>query len=86
MKTNLFYAKNKAMENVSPHTLHFKFNALPEKLKAEVLDFIDFLMEKEKKGKMNNKQKTPKFGSYKGMFEMAPDFDEPLEDFKDYMY
>jgi hypothetical protein len=25
-------------------------------------------------------------GSCKGMFEMATDFDEPLEDFKEYMY
>ncbi len=27
----------------------------------------------------------PKFGSAKGLIWMAPDFDEPLEDFKDYM-
>ena len=25
------------------------------------------------------------FGCAKGQFKMAPDFDEPLEDFKDYM-
>ncbi len=30
-------------------------------------------------------KRIPKFGSAKGMFVMAPDFDEPLEDFKDYM-
>jgi hypothetical protein len=34
----------------------------------------------------NLKKQTPKFGSCKGMFEMAPDFDEPLDDFKEYMY
>jgi hypothetical protein len=28
----------------------------------------------------------PGFGCAKGMFEMSPDFDEPLEDFKEYMY
>ena len=28
----------------------------------------------------------PGFGCLKGMFEMSPDFDEPLEDFKEYMY
>lgn len=28
----------------------------------------------------------PGFGCMKGAFEMAPDFDEPLEDFKEYMY
>ena len=27
---------------------------------------------------------APKFGSAKGLFKMAEDFDEPLEDFKDY--
>ena len=27
----------------------------------------------------------PKFGSGKGLFWMSPDFDEPLEDFKEYM-
>ena len=30
-------------------------------------------------------QKTPVFGCAKGQFKMADDFDEPLEDFKDYM-
>ena len=71
------------MENVS---FYDKFNALPEKLKGEVLNFIEFLLEKNHKNKKNKKVKTPKFGSCKGMFEMAPDFDEPLEDFKEYMY
>ncbi|MEM7357042.1 MAG: DUF2281 domain-containing protein [Acidobacteriota bacterium] len=27
---------------------------------------------------------TPTFGSAKGLIEIAEDFDEPLEDFKDY--
>ncbi|GEM_PF-6738089 len=27
----------------------------------------------------------PRFGSGKGIFHMAPDFDAPLEDFKEYM-
>ena len=30
-------------------------------------------------------KKTPVFGCAKGQFRMADDFDEPLEDFKDYM-
>lgn len=29
---------------------------------------------------------TPGFGSAKGMFEMMADFDEPLEEFKEYMH
>ena len=28
----------------------------------------------------------PKFASAKGLVEMSDDFDEPLEDFKEYMY
>ncbi|MCL2133920.1 MAG: DUF2281 domain-containing protein [Bacteroidales bacterium] len=30
-------------------------------------------------------KKIPVFGCAKGQFKMEPDFDEPLEDFKDYM-
>ncbi len=30
-------------------------------------------------------QRKARFGSAKGSVWMAPDFDEPLEDFKDYM-
>lgn len=31
------------------------------------------------------KKKKRTFGSAKGLIKMAPDFDEPLEDFKEYM-
>jgi hypothetical protein len=58
-----------------------QFSMLPDNLKQEVADFIAFLSMKNK-----TKQKKPrKFGAAKGMFVMSPDFDEPLEDFKDYM-
>ena len=30
-------------------------------------------------------KKTPKFGSWKGDFWMSEDFNEPLDDFKEYM-
>ena len=62
--------------------LHSKIDSLPENLKSEVDKFIDELLskveEEPKKGKA-------KFGSAKGMYIMSDDFDEPLEDFKDYM-
>ncbi|HXL57608.1 MAG TPA: DUF2281 domain-containing protein [Chitinophagaceae bacterium] len=58
-----------------------KLAQLPEDLKEEVNDFTDFLLSKKKKsGKVNK----PRFGSGKGMFVMKPDFDEPLDDFKNY--
>ncbi|MDQ3846361.1 MAG: DUF2281 domain-containing protein [Bacteroidota bacterium] len=67
------------MDNI---ILYSKLATLPEHLKAEVSDFIDFLTMKEKKEK---EIKKPTFGSGKGMFVMKPDFDEPLNDFKEYM-
>lgn len=67
------------MDNI---TLYSKLASLPDDLKAEVSDFVDFLATKRKKSK---EKKKPKFGSGKGMFVMKPDFDEPLDDFKEYM-
>lgn len=67
------------MDNV---ILYSKLSALPDNLKSEVSDFIDFLTSKSKK---KPKKVKPKFGSGKGMFIMKPDFDEPLNDFKEYM-
>ena len=43
-----------------------------------ILTFTPTAAEQEKK-------KVPVFGCAKGQFKMAADFDEPLEDFKDYM-
>ncbi|MBX3257407.1 MAG: DUF2281 domain-containing protein [Chitinophagaceae bacterium] len=63
--------------------LYNKLASLPDNLKSEVEDFIDFL--KSKKAKGSDKTKKPRFGSGKGMFKMAADFDEPLDDFKEYM-
>ncbi|MCK5057795.1 MAG: DUF2281 domain-containing protein [Candidatus Aminicenantes bacterium] len=68
------------MGNTSIYT---KFNALSDSLKGQVMNFIDSLAEKKSKKIKGNKQKTPKFGSCRGMFEMTPDFDEPLEDFQE---
>ena len=57
-----------------------KLNHLPDDLKSEVNDFIDFLLSKREM-----KLKIPKFGCAKGQIYISPDFDEPLDDFKDYM-
>ncbi len=67
------------MDNI---ILYSKLSALPDNLKSEVSDFIDFLTIKSKKKPQKVK---PKFGSGKGTFIMKPDFDEPLNDFKEYM-
>ncbi len=62
--------------------IYTKLETLPTDLKKEVSDFIDFLLQKSssKKNKI-----VPKFGSAKGKIKMSADFDEPLEDFKEYM-
>lgn len=61
--------------------LYNKLEKLPVNLKEEVADFIDFLLEKSSQ----KKKAVPKFGSAKGKIRMSDDFDEPLEDFKEYM-
>jgi len=62
--------------------LYTKLIALKPSLKLEVNDFIDFLFTKQEK---ETKKKKPVFGCAKGRFKMAADFDEPLDDLKEYM-
>lgn len=67
------------MDHISLYT---KINSLPNDIKSEVNDFIDFLIKKRKKEIKNRK---PIFGCAKGQIYSSPDFDEPLDDFKEYM-
>lgn len=62
--------------------LYTQISSLPADLKKQVSDFVEFLKQKSKGSKP---KKGPKFGYAKDFFKMSPDFDEPLEDFKDYM-
>lgn len=55
-----------------------------ENLKQELLFFLDYLLAKQFNDEKVIKR-TPQFGCAKGTFKMADDFDEPLDDFKDYM-
>jgi len=55
-----------------------------ENLKQELLFFLDFLLVKQFNDEKTVKR-IPKFGCAKGTFKMADDFDEPLDDFKDFM-
>lgn len=63
-------------------SLYTKFINLPENIKKELLDYMEYLLKKHKPG---NKKKHPQPGCMKGMFVMHNDFDEPLDDFKEYM-
>lgn len=59
-----------------------EINSLPEDLKKEVNDFVEFLKQKTTTKK---KPKQRKFGYAKGFFKMRRDFNAPLDDFKEYM-
>ncbi len=63
--------------------LYITIKSLPENIKKEVFDFIDFLKYKNHIGQPKKKER--KFGYAKGMIKMHPDFDDPLDDFKEYM-
>lgn len=62
--------------------LYTELSALPNELKKEVQDFIESLKARAKNQKT---VKQRQFGAAKGFFVMHKDFDESLEDFKDYM-
>lgn len=65
-----------------------KLDKLPESLKKEVEDFVDFLIYKngnQEEQQLNDKPLSG-FGSGKGIFgKIADDFDEPLDEMKEYM-
>ncbi|WP_426326459.1 type II toxin-antitoxin system VapB family antitoxin [Pedobacter sp. R-06] len=62
--------------------LYSQISSLPSDLKKQVSDFVLSL---KKKSKASKKLKERQFGYAKDFFKMTADFDEPLEDFKDYM-
>lgn len=72
---------------MTEQTILSEIYRLPESMKQEVLHFIAFLKESraaEKKPLEKSKGKRV-FGRTKGKYTLAPDFDAPLDDFKDYM-
>jgi hypothetical protein len=70
---------------MSDLSLYLKISLLPNSLKSEINDFIDFLREKKLKNE-GSSMKHPKAGCMKGTFKLSSDFDKPLDDFKEYMY
>lgn len=63
-------------------SLKIEIESLPISLRKEVADFVAFL-------KMKNKKKVTiksrEFGYAKGKIQLAKDFDEPLDIFKEYI-
>lgn len=66
--------------------LHKEIDALPEDLRKEVANFVEFVKFKAESVLKKEVPKLRKAGTLKGLIgELPEDFDEPLEDFKDYM-
>jgi hypothetical protein len=61
-----------------------KIKLIPDAYQQEVEDFIDFILEK-KASAVSKRRSGRKLGLLKGKLIMSPDFDAPLDDFKDYM-
>ncbi|MDR3351059.1 MAG: DUF2281 domain-containing protein [Prevotellaceae bacterium] len=62
--------------------LYQKIHQLPFYMQQELLDYAEFLLSKSRKRSV----RKPRFGCMKGTFVyMSDDFNEPLDDFKEYM-
>ena len=78
---------------MSTLAFYSKIELLPDHLKQQVLDYIDFLLSREVKRQQPPQQpSTPPsppfkagFGGAKGMIKLSPDWNEPLEDFQEYL-
>lgn len=79
------------MTTATKNIIH-KLETLPDAMVNEVEDFIDFLKAKHAKHTYKTDQEDkiveePKslYGAAKGLFSIPKDFNEPLDDLKDYM-
>ncbi|MEJ7684256.1 MAG: DUF2281 domain-containing protein [Segetibacter sp.] len=62
-----------------------KVKLMPADYQQEVKDFINFVWEKKMGRDADISGRRKLFGAFKGKMWMSPDFDEPLEELKDYM-
>ena len=67
---------------MSDEALLTKISTLPNPIKNEVLDYMEFLIFKHFPAATKI---HPKAGCMKGMFSMSDDFNAPLDSFKDFM-
>ncbi|MEK6480576.1 DUF2281 domain-containing protein [Catalinimonas sp. 4WD22] len=63
--------------------IYIKLASLPDDQKKEVGDFVEFLRSKTIAVEKSKTQR--KAGLAKGLIQMKEGFDDPLEDFKEYM-
>lgn len=60
-----------------------KIKLIPKSYQQEVVDFIDFILEKKVK-RTDSPLVKRQLGLLKGKMKMSTSFDEPLEDFNSY--
>lgn len=61
--------------------------AIKAKARQNLTQMVNQLRDSaEELGVVNEAKLMPKFGSAKGLISMSADFDEPLDDFADYMH
>jgi len=63
--------------------LYATIDSLPKHLRQEVANFITSLRKRHKPEVKKQAQRP--FGLLKGKIRMSEDFDDPLEDFREYM-
>ncbi|MDR1738888.1 MAG: DUF2281 domain-containing protein [Candidatus Symbiothrix sp.] len=64
------------------YQIHKRINRLPMAKRAEVFDFIEFLLGQQQNGALT---KQPVFGCAKGRIRLEDDFNAPIVDFNNYM-
>jgi hypothetical protein len=65
--------------------LHHHLYFLPDSLKIEVALFIEDLLKKKEIDLESSPVEKRQFGFLKGKITMLPNFDDPLEEFEEYM-
>jgi hypothetical protein len=65
-------------------SLNLEINSLPKALREEVADFVEFL-KKKKKTNSSSALKERECGFAKGKIKLSADFDDPLDEFKNYI-
>ncbi len=59
-----------------------EMNKLPKELRADFANFVEFL---KSKSKIKSNLKVREYGFAKGKIKFSSDFDEPLDEFMNYL-
>lgn len=80
---SIFLGQN--IEMTDEKALMSQIHTLPESLKAEVARFVESLKKQKNEEDAGKPRRRPKAGSMAGKIVILPGFDDPLEEFEEYM-